>query len=69
MGWRLEKSAVEIKDYAAEMKDSWNRRDWKGRIGHFPVDVFVEAYRRMPYTLGHTSFFGNLALLLYVIFW
>lgn len=55
MSWIPEKTVDEVKDYAAEMKYSWRRRDWKDRLVHFPVDVFVEGYRRMPYTLGHIT--------------
>lgn len=65
MGWIAKKTFTEIKDYADEMEDSWQRRDWKGRIGHFPVDIFVEAYRRMPYTLGHMTFVGLAISLLF----
>lgn len=65
MAWILDKTVDEINDYVDEMKDSWERRDWKGRISHFPVDVFTEAYRRMPYTLGHVTF---IALVLSLIF-
>ena len=56
MGWLIRKTVAEIKDYVAEMKDSWQRRSWKDRIIHIPVDIFTEAYRRMPYTLGHITF-------------
>lgn len=65
MSWILKKSVVEIRDYADEMKDSWERRDWKGRVLHFPTDIFVEGYRRMPYTLGHVSAIGLGISLLY----
>lgn len=56
MGWILEKSVNEFKDYIAEMKDSWQRKSWKKRILDFPVDLLTELYRRMPYTLGHLTF-------------
>jgi hypothetical protein len=58
MGWLWHKTVAEVKDYVAEMKDSWQRRSWIDRLQHIPIDVFTEAYRRMPYTLGHITFFA-----------
>lgn len=56
MAWRLEKAIPEWNDFAAEMKDSWQRRSWTERLVKIPIDLFVEGFRRMPYTLGHVVF-------------
>jgi hypothetical protein len=56
MAWEFDKSIDEIKDYASEMKDSWERRTWIQRLFKLPIDFLVEGFRRMPYTLGHIVF-------------
>ena len=53
MAWIIDKSVDEVQDFAAEMKDSWQRRTWVQRLFKIPVDIPVEAFRLMPYTLGH----------------
>ena len=68
MSYRKSKTFKEVADYAAEMKDSYERREFPKDTLHFFVDVFVEAYRRMPYTLGHIQAVFIVGAGLYLLF-
>ena len=55
MSWRMERSREELTDYWFAMKESWAKREgWKDAV-HFYTDIFVEAFRHLPYTLGHVA--------------
>lgn len=55
MSWRFSKAAEEWGDYKAEIRRSLDRRNSWRDAGHVFVDIFVEAFRRMPYTIGHVA--------------
>ncbi len=63
MAWKLDKTREEWDRFRAAIR--WPRD--RGDITHAYVNVFVEAFRWMPYTLGHIVALVPPAWLAYVM--
>lgn len=63
MSWKLSKTRVEWENFKDNIR--WPRG--LSDIAHAYVNVFVEGFRWMPYTLGHVAALAPPAALLWLL--